>query len=309
LRAKCGAVPIRRLMSVHMSETAPNSSARSDLIPTLARATISYVRTRRPAYLVLPRRARRLVVGGAIGLVFAGCVVVLIALTLVRSTPSWWQTVLREDPNTVELAVTVEKNLINLINEHRPFPGAAGEPWKSKPWSVSLTPADANAWLNVRLPKWLVNQQREFHWPRNLSDLQVDFAPDEITVGARVRSGDRYQVLTATLRPRIEGGGKVWLPASWVNLGRLSVPASWVLERARSGAADYVPPTLRNLEQTQRLFRAFEGREPITDRSIFSWDGNFVRILDVQPEAGQVVITCQTVRGEDVKGRVTGLER
>lgn len=280
----------------------------TDLIRTPSPATILVLRNHRPPYFVLPRRARRLVVGGAVGLVFAACVGVLITLALVRSSPRWWRTILREDPATVELAVRVEQALIQNINDHRPVPGPTGEPWKSQPWTIAIDPAGANAWLNVRLPLWLANQQKEFHWPRNLSDLQVDFAPEEITVGARVRSGDRYQVLTATLRPRIEAGGKVWLPASWVNLGRLAVPASWVLERARSGAAEYVPPTLRNLEQTQRLFRAFEGREAITDRSVFSWQGNYVRIIDIQPRDGVVEVTCQTVRGEDVgRGRVTGL--
>ncbi len=276
-----------------------------DLIPTPAPATISVVRIRRPAYISLPHRTRRLVVGGAISLVFTACVGVLIALALVRSSPRWWRTILREDPATVELARQVEADLARQINDHRPIPGAPGETWKSEPWSVEINPVAANAWLNVRLPMWLANQRQEFHWPRNLSDLQVDFGPKEITIGARVRSGDRYQVLTATLRPRIEESGKVWMPASWVNLGRLAVPASWVLERARSGAAEYVPPTLRNLEQTQRLFRAFEGREPITDRSAFTMSGNHVRIVGIDVRDGNLVVTCQTVRGDD-QSRLTG---
>lgn len=280
----------------------------SDLIRTPSPATIPVLRNHRPPYFVLPRRARRLVVGGAVGLVFAACVGILITLALVRSSPRWWRTILREDPATVVLARQVEHKLIKLINDHPPIPGAAGKPWKGDPWNVTLTPDETNAWLNVRLPMWLANRQRDFHWPRNLSDLQVDFGPEEITIGARVRSGDRYQVLTATLRPRIEAGGKVWMPARWVNLGRLAVPASWVLERARSGAAEYVPPTLRNLEQTQRLFRAFEGEEPITDRDVIKWDHNYIRIIDIQPRDGVVEVTCQTVRGEDVgRGRVTGL--
>lgn len=277
------------------------------LIRQLRRATIPRVRSPRPAYLVLPNRTRRLVVGGAIGLVFLSCISILIALALIRSSPRWWRTILREDPHTVDLATRVEKYLVQQINDHRPTPPAASgaaDAWVSKPWKITLTSEHANAWLNVRLPMWLANQRQEFHWPKNLSDLQVDFTQDEITIGARVRSGDRYQVLTATLKPRIDDKGRVWLPAHWVNLGRLAVPASWVLERARSGAADYVPPTLRNMEQTQRLFRAFEGLEPITDRRVFSWEGNNVRILEVNSKDGQVEIVCQTVR-ED-RSRMTG---
>ena len=283
------------------TEATPLTSAEApaDLPPPEPAPTLARVRTRRPPYFQLPRSARRLVIGGAIGVVLGACVGVLIAFTLVRSSPSWWRTILREDPATVELARQVEHDLIHHINEHRPAPGAPGEAWRSEPWTILIDAAGANAWLNVRLPLWLANQQEEFHWPRNMSDLQVDFDDNEITIGARVRSGDRFQVLTASLHPRIERMGRVWVPASWVNLGRLSVPASWVLERARSGTAEYIPPKLRNLEQTQRLFRAFQGLEPITDRSVFSLSGNHVRILDIRARAGELEITCETSRGAE----------
>ncbi|MBX3376226.1 MAG: hypothetical protein KF678_04400 [Phycisphaeraceae bacterium] len=264
------------------------------------------MRSRRPAYFVFPSQVRRLIIGGAIALVFAACVSVIITLALIRSSPRWWRTILREDPATVELARRVEHDLIRYINDNRPAPPAApGEAWTSRPWKVTLTPEAANAWLNVRLPLWLANQRNEFHWPRNLSDLQVEFGDGEIIVGARVRSGDRFQVVTTTLRPRIESGGTVWIPARWVNLGRLALPASWILDRARTGAADYIPPALRNLEQTQRLFRAFEGSEAITDRSIFSWEGNHIRILSVTPRPGAIDVTCQTIRPNE-PGRITG---
>jgi hypothetical protein len=204
--------------------------------------------------------------------------------------------VLREDPATINLAVNVENALINHVNEHKPVPRGPGEPWLSDPWKIRIDSSEANAWLNVRLPMWLNNQQEKFHWPRNMSDLQVDFADQQITVGARVRSGDRHQVLTATLEPRLEKDGQLWLPASWVNLGRLAVPASWVLERAKSGAAEYVPTDLRKLDETQRLFRAFEGLEPIANTFLFRLDDRKVRILEIRAEAGVLEITCQTER-------------
>jgi len=280
----------------------------TDLIRADAPPTIPVLRISRPAYLVLPRSARKLFMRGAIATIVAACISVLIALALVRSAPRWWRTILSEDPATVDLAWRVESELMQRINDHRPRPPIApGQPWRSEPWMVTIDAAGANAWLNVRLPKWLANQQEKFHWPRNLSDLQVEFDADQITVGARVRSGDRHQVLTATLRPRLAEGGKLWLPASWVNLGRLAVPASWVLERAKSGAAEYVPQSLRKLEETQKLFRAFEGLEPITDRSLVRVQDRYVRIVDIRAREGFLDVTFETVRGEDIdRSRVTG---
>jgi hypothetical protein len=228
-------------------------------------------------------------------LVLGLCVVVLVGFALVRSSPRWWRTIIREDPATISLARQVENALINRVNEHRPLPPkVAGQPWRSEPWTIRIDATEANAWLNVRLPMWLANQQEKFHWPRNMSDLQVDFSTRQITVGARVRSGDRHQVLTATLEPRLAKTGELWLQANTVNLGRLAIPASWVLERAKTGAADYVPTDLRKLEETQRLFRAFEGLEPIANNSLFRLDDRKVRILEIHTSEGVLEITCQT---------------
>lgn len=262
-------------------------------------ATICALKGFRNAYLVLPRATRRWIVGGAMVVVLTVCVAVLVAFALVRSSPRWWRTIIREDPATISLAVNLENRVINSINDHKPKPPAVpGQPWRSDPWTIPVHASEANAWLNVRLPMWLANQQEKFHWPRNVSDLQVDFIDRQVTVGARVRSGDRYQVLTATLEPRLDKGGELWLQASTVNLGRLSIPASWVLERAKTGSADYVPTDLRQLEETQRLFRAFEGRESIANNSQFRFEGRTVRILEVRTSAGVVEITCQTERAD-----------
>ena len=88
------------------------------------------------------------------------------------------------------------------------------------------------------------------------------------------------------------------LPILGVNLGRLAIPASWVLERAKSGTADYIPTDLRNLEQTQKLFRAFEGLEPIYESAAIQIGGQRLRILKIVPKDGVLEVTCQTERDE-----------
>ena len=60
--------------------------------------------------------------------------------------------------------------------------------WRSDVWTFELSSAEVNAWLNVRLPKWLANQKDEFRWPADVSDVQVEFHNDLITLGARVRA-------------------------------------------------------------------------------------------------------------------------
>ena len=79
--------------------------------------------------------------------------------------------------------------------------------------------------------------------------------------------------------------------------------------RPKSGAAEYVPQSLRKLEETQKLFRAFEGLEPITTKSLVKVDNRYVRIVKIQAREGFLDVTFETVRGEDVeRSRLTGAE-
>ena len=236
---------------------------------------------------------------GAMALVLSGSSLVLGALALTRSAPTWWRTVLREDPATVKLAESTEKWAMNLAHdsEQLPLSEQADGVWRSDVWTFELTSAEVNAWLNVRLPKWLANQRDEFRWPAELSDVQVEFHDQRITLGARVRAGERHQVLTATLRPRLEDDGRLYLPAQSVNIGRLSVPAAWVLQPVRANAESYIPRQIRKLPETELFFDAFGGGEPLMQKAVVRLgDGRRIRVLKVQPGDGKIQVVCQTER-------------
>jgi len=238
----------------------------------------------------LRRWATRMVVLGSAGLVL----LILVIAAQVRATPWWWRTVAREDPATIALGQRIENSIINRANKIRP-PEVAGGPWLSEPWTVELRPDEANAWLNVRLPKWVANQKDEFRWPKEVTDIQVDFGPGEIRVGATVTSGERKQVFTATLRPQLEDDGRLFMPATWVNVGRLPIPAALVLGHAHRNAADYIPPEFLKLPETEALFRAFEGDDALIQRAVVRLpDGRRVRILELSAAQGVLRITCRT---------------
>ncbi len=235
-------------------------------------------------------RVRRWAIGGALGTVGGSCLLLLTALALSRSAPSWWRTVRRDDPATIALGTQVENAVVNRLNKNR---ASQTQGTISEPWSFEVTPTQANAWLNVRLPKWLANQKDEFRWPSDLSDLQVDFRPDRITIGARLHNTQRDQVLTATLEPRLDQVGRLYVPARWVNVGRLAIPADWVLDY--SGAERYIPPALQKLPETEALFKAFGGEGAVVQRAQFRLgDGRRVRILGIVPGEGVLRITCRT---------------
>jgi hypothetical protein len=251
--------------------------------------------THHPHHRRLSRRARRYLVTGSLAGVVGVCVLVLGSMAMMRAAPQWWRTVLREDPGTIALAERVEKSIINTAHTQWPAEGSQAAGYRSKPWTVEVNAAEVNAWLNVRLPIWLANQKARFKWPRNMSDVQVDFSPGRVTIGARVRSGEGSHVLTATLAPELDEMGRLFTRARWVNVGRLSIPADWVLGTAQGSARSYIPPDLMRLPETAHLFEAFEGAGPLLNRAVIKLgDNRRVRILRVQAREGRLLVTCRT---------------
>lgn len=269
------------------------------------------------------RRNRRIALAAGfivVALVSAGA---LIALALAQENPRWWTSVNPDDPHTVELAEAVENGLTSALTRVRPAPasraGTAGA--NDAAWSVFITNEQANAWLNVRLKRWLADQTEQgvidFKWPREVGQVQVCFEDGRIHVGARVeRPGagsearPRPQTLGASLRVGFGSDGSLWLTAERIEIGRLPVPASWVLGSARSRGASAgekkvgeVSEDLARLPQTQKVIEAFRGERPVISRPVIKLaDGRRVRLLAIEPKDGRLVITAQT-EVRDANGR------
>lgn len=251
----------------------------------------------------IPRwpRIRRWTVGTGLALVAAVTISALLAWALVQEVPVWWRIVRKDDPKTAETALLIENSVWNQIYLSREMApaadAAAADLGPAAEWTVSLKAADANAWLNERLPKWLANQHEEAPWPKELEEVQVDFGDGLVRIGAKVRQPGQTRVLSATLQPDLRPDGTLWLPASWVSIGRLAVPADWVLQQAEQRKADFIPAELRDLPETVAMFRGFAGKSPIVQNAVVKLeDGRRVRLLKLRPVNGRLEITCRTER-------------
>lgn len=250
---------------------------------------------RRLLHALVSRRARRWAALSGLGVVAVIFLLAAAAAVLSRESPAWWRTVRRDDPATIEVARHVEDALTRLLTRGRPME-PADEPgeWQSEPWSFRVHAGEANAWLNVRLRMWLANRDEAFAWPEELGEVQVDFHDGKVRLGASVRIGGRDQIISATLDPRL-AEGSLYTPAEWVSVGRLAVPASWVLEAAGPDAGGYVPRKLRGLPETDAMFQAFLGAAPMFRNAVIKLgDGRRVRVLDIRPDAGALVVRCRT---------------
>jgi hypothetical protein len=257
-------------------------------------------RFRRMFRRLLLRRATRTIVVAGVVLALVGSITGVVITTLANAAPVWWRSVQVANESTRELAVHFENAVSNQLTSARPVAAdlAPGERWRSEPWSVAIEPREVNAWLNARMPAWLESRGDLAQWPQELEELQVDFESGLIRVGVQVRTsgqgGGRRQIVTANLRPRVDEEGSIWMPAERLDIGRLSLPASWVLANAQGWAGEAVPSEFEQQAELSAMFDLFKGLTARADPVIALPDGRQVRLLDVRAREGRLVLTCVT---------------
>ncbi|MBX3402711.1 MAG: hypothetical protein KF699_04775 [Phycisphaeraceae bacterium] len=256
-------------------------------------------------------RARRWAAGGVFVLIVLGTALGLVALALSQERPNWWTSVNVRDPAIVEVAERFENALATIMTQARPA-GIDGD--GSAPWTIRVSASDVNAWLNARLPAWMESRERDgaeagaaFKWPESVQELNVDFRDGLIHIGAKVSARGKDAAsnnraaqgnyFSAAVEPRFTPDGSLWLPARRVALGRLTVPASWMLRKPEEVArADRVPDELAKLPETREVLGAFAGRRAVmTNPTIRLGDGRRVKLLGMTAEDGRLSITCLTL--------------
>lgn len=220
-------------------------------------------------------------------LVIAASALVVVTIGLVRMSPDWWRTTHPDDPATIQMAEDIETDLVNVMYQVR-----GGD---DETWSVTLRAPDANAWLNTRLVRWLGNADAEFEWPEEIGDVQVEFDRGLVHVGVRVDGADRPRVLSATLRPEFHADGSLWVRAESVFVGRLPIPAGWVVDRADAPWPDVLPARLLEQPLTNHVLDALAGGVALDDDPVLDLgDGRRVRLLGLVCEQGRLRMTCRT---------------
>lgn len=253
-------------------------------------------------------RRRRWVRAGvvAIGVCAAGAGV---SMLLSRQTPRWWRAIDVRDPAIIATAARVENGATTQLTMIR---AADQQTSASPPWTIALKATDASAWLATRLRPWLESQTDlrtstgTATWPKGLEQVQVEFTGGAIIVGARVRDAHGERVVSASVRPELRDDGALWMPASWVTLGRLNLPPSWVLPSGDAQSASNVHTVererLSGLPQVRELWAALGGDRPAMSQAVVKiGDGRRVKILDLRADGGVLYITCQTLPRETTR--------
>lgn len=246
------------------------------------------------ARAVRVQRIRRFTLAGTLAMVGALSIVAVTAFLLSRTAPSWWQPIDVESPATAQRADDLERAIghqLTLVRDPAEDLELA-QSWRSDDWTTSIQAEHANAWLNTNLRNWLASDPQLPNWPNLVDSLRVRFVDDLIQVGVLIERHGHARYLSATIRPRVDENGALWLDATSVSIGRLGIPAPVMLHRAGDGLAELVPPELE--KQTRSMLRLFRGDEPVPHPVIRLGDGRQVRLVEIVPRTGKLVVTCRT---------------
>lgn len=226
---------------------------------------------------ISPQVAARLIVVALLVLIGVGTLAALGAYQLSATAPAWWRTVDATDPATVALAERTEQAVASALHRKREL---------GEPWTVAISAPQANAWMNVMLPRWLAN--RDVERPAWTSEVQLHFEDGHIAAGAMVtdaRGRERYVTLQA--EPIVDSGGAVWLRPAGATVGRLQAPLRWTFEELERRATP----------ETGALVAGLMGREPVApEASVELGDGRIVRVVGARVREGRLLVTCVTER-------------
>ncbi len=242
-------------------------------------------------YLItFPKRSPRIsaiAAAAVLIMIAAATVAALRASSLAGQQPTWWREApIAHSPEheeaTLNLAEQVERGLLTLVHNQQPADGA---------WTVEITEEQANAWLNAKLPKWLAN--RSIEWPDQLNELQVNFEPEQISVGARLTTNENEHIVAATVEASIDDAHAFWLRIAATQAGRLDLPRGWTIAALR----EWLPDSIRNKDSAVAALSALEGAAPLFPDAAFTLeDGRRIELLTITPEQDRLLLSLRTQR-------------
>jgi len=229
------------------------------------------------------REHRRRIISGAVVSLAALCTLVIgVGSWLARQPPPWWEEIDTESVSVIATSRAVENWAVSTMTRSR---------HPSEPWAVTLTEEDANAWLAVRLPLWVISERGE--WPEGIRSVRIRFADGLIVVGADIREpgAETPRVVAAAIRMGIDESGQASASIDWTQINRLKLPGSVGVNRI--GA--WLEGASEDDEVAERVASLMRGDLHSDSLGWKLEDGRRVRVHAVTVEQGRVHLTCSTI--------------
>lgn len=225
---------------------------------------------------------RRIVSGAVVALVALFTLVIGVGSWLARQPPSWWEEIDTESVTVISTSRAVENWAVSTMTRSRT---------PSEPWAVTLTEEDANAWLAVRLPLWVISERGE--WPEGIRSVRIRFTDGLIVVGADIREPgtETPRVVAAAIRIGIDESGQASAAIDWTQINRLKLPGSVGVDRIRA----WLEGASEDDEVAEQIASLMRGDLRSDSLGWKLEDGRRVRVHALAVEEGLVHLTCSTV--------------
>lgn len=214
----------------------------------------------------------------------ASIAVIAGAVVVAMRPPEWW-----ERANVARLIDSLEaESLENMILAEcsRIRPSRAEPPddemtYVSDEWFVEIAQSSANAWIAVRFPKWIENQNKSAQITKGIETARVKFFPRGARIGLPLQVG-ALNVL-GSLQIGVDDNAEGGTVVSEVNafVGSLPVP-----DRIIGLCMD---ESMNELTDRDRINRAIDKLPTIRLQ-----DGRRVRVLYVRFEDELMRVYCRT---------------
>jgi hypothetical protein len=222
----------------------------------------------------------RVLYGGVLALAGLLTLAIGVGWWLAEQPPTWWSEVDAGSAEVERTSRAVENWAVSTMT--RAYPDG-------ERWAVTLTEEDANAWLAVRLPMWVISERGS--WPEGIRRVRVRFHDGRIVLGADIRESDAGEprVVAAALRLELDRDGMADLSVDWTQINRLKLPGAlgvnrlgeWLDGAGEDAIASQLSALIRGELEADTLDWRLE-------------DGRRVTVHAVRVESGRVHLTCST---------------
>lgn len=200
---------------------------------------------------------------------------------LLTTPPAWWHVSGTLAPDSADRAAALERGGSRALSEPRE---------SENPWTISIAPQDANAWLAHRLKAWAENREIEAFTAdgRDIPPPRLHFDQGRIRLGVEVEG--RVVGLTAT--PIVEHGA-LFLRGPRFFIGRVELSRNQTASLAGFLSSRFGPTI--SAEHRAIIESVLTGTEPVLERIAFNLDdGRRVSLVHVEVERDRLLITCRT---------------
>lgn len=226
-----------------------------------------------PKASIKPLRQTLLRLAATLAIVLAAVLAPVVWAAL--RTPAWFTPRPMGDAEVARAEGVERRVLSELSAAHR-----LGEPW-----TLSITAPEAEAWLNVRLPVWMENQNAPR--PTWFGFVALAFDNRQVRAGLGTGTGGTPPVISMTITPPKTTGAA---PEHTARLGILPVPG-WIIEQVAPGLNEQIEQAISKRSAS----RPGTSTEPPGMGTIRLDDGRRVRFTGFDAKSGTLTLHCVTL--------------